>query len=135
MGRDGDNVWRNRRALVAETIRRSSPHVVGLQEALTEQIEFLESELPGYRWLGVDRGLNGGRGLSESTPIFYRYDELSRSSRGPSGSRTPQTLPREEGGPPGSSLGLDSITWRPEVRSTSSTPTSASGGVSGSSTQ
>ena len=77
MGRDGDNVWRNRRALVAETIRRSNPHVVGLQEALAEQIQFLESELPDYRWLGVDRGLNGGRGLSESTPIFYRYDELS----------------------------------------------------------
>lgn len=77
MGRDGDNVWHNRRDLVAETIRRSSPHVVGLQEVLTEQIKFLELELPDYRWLGIDRGLNGGKGLSESTPIFYRYDELS----------------------------------------------------------
>lgn len=77
MGRDGDNVWQNRRDLVAETIRRSGPHVVGLQEVLTEQIKFLELELPDYRWLGIDRGLNGGKGLSESTPIFYRYDELS----------------------------------------------------------
>ena len=42
MGRDGDNVWHNRRDLVAETIRRSGPHVVGLQEVLTEQIKFLE---------------------------------------------------------------------------------------------
>ena len=32
--------------------------------------------LPDYRWVGVDRGLNGGVGLSEYTPIFYRHCEL-----------------------------------------------------------
>ncbi|MDE0082499.1 MAG: endonuclease/exonuclease/phosphatase family protein [Gammaproteobacteria bacterium] len=76
-GRDGANAWPNRKALVAETIARSSPDVVGLQEALKEQIEFLASRLSEYRWLGVDRGLNGGRGLSEATPIFYRHRELT----------------------------------------------------------
>ena len=76
-GRDGDNAWRNRKALVAETISRFAPHVVGLQEVLDEQVEYLASKLPDYRWLGIDRGLNGGRGLSEYTPIFYRHGELS----------------------------------------------------------
>ena len=76
-GRDGDNAWPNRKALVAETIQRFAPHVVGLQEALDEQIEYLASALPDYRWLGIDRGLNGGTGLSEYTPIFYRHGELS----------------------------------------------------------
>ena len=76
-GRDGDNVWPNRKELAAETIRLHSPDVFGLQEALDEQIEFLVSELPDYRWLGIDRRLNGGTGLSEYTPIFYRSDELS----------------------------------------------------------
>jgi endonuclease/exonuclease/phosphatase family metal-dependent hydrolase len=61
---------------VAETIARSDPHVLGLQEVLAEQIQFLETRLPQYRWIGVDRGLNGGEGLSEATPIFYRYREL-----------------------------------------------------------
>ena len=75
-GRDGDNAWPNRRELVVETIRGVDPHILGLQEALGEQIEFLEEELPEYRWLGVDRGLNGGRGLSEATPLFYRYRDL-----------------------------------------------------------
>jgi len=75
-GRDGDDAWPYRKELVAETIGRSSPQVVGLQEALAEQIDFLEDALPEYRWLGVDRGLNGGTGLSEATPIFYRYEEL-----------------------------------------------------------
>lgn len=76
-GRDGSDAWPYRRELVAETIGRANPHVFGLQEALTDQIEFLEQEFPRYRWLGVDRGLNGGTGLSEATPIFYRYDELA----------------------------------------------------------
>ena len=74
---DGDNSWPYRRELVAETIRQFAPQVVGMQEAINEQIEYLASELPEYRWLGIDRRLNGGQGLSEHTPIFYRYEELA----------------------------------------------------------
>ena len=76
-GRDGDNAWPHRKALVVETIQRFAPHVAGLQEALDEQIEYLAAALPDYRWIGIDRGLNGGTGLSEYTPIFYRHAELS----------------------------------------------------------
>lgn len=76
-GRDGENAWRHRKALVAEIIQRHAPHVVGLQEVVGEQITYLEDVLPEYRWLGIDRGLNGGEGLSEYTPIFYRHAELT----------------------------------------------------------
>ena len=73
---DGDNAWPHRRALVADTIARIAPEVAGLQEALADQLDYLSAKLPDYRWLGVDRGLNGGRGLSEHVPIFYRHREL-----------------------------------------------------------
>ena len=76
-GRDGDNSWSYRKALVVETITKFAPQVVGVQEALTDQVEYLDAQLRDYRWLGIDRGLNGGRGLSEFTPIFYRHEELS----------------------------------------------------------
>lgn len=76
-GRDGDDSWPFRKQLVAETIGRHDPDVVGLQEVLAEQTAFLEGELPQYRWLGVDRGLNGGLGLSEAVPIFYRHAALA----------------------------------------------------------
>ena len=75
-GRDGWNSWPYRKELVAETIRSADADILGLQEVLAEQILFLESELPEHRWIGVDRGLNGGTGLSEATPIFYRHREL-----------------------------------------------------------
>ncbi len=74
--RDGANSWPHRRALVADTIARIAPEVAGLQEALAEQLDYLSAKLPDYRWLGVDRGLNGGSGLSEHVPIFYRHREL-----------------------------------------------------------
>jgi endonuclease/exonuclease/phosphatase family metal-dependent hydrolase len=73
---DGDNAWELRREMVAQMIGRANPHVLGMQEAMGEQIAYLEHMLPQYRWIGVDRGLNGGTGLSEATPIFYRYDVL-----------------------------------------------------------
>jgi endonuclease/exonuclease/phosphatase family metal-dependent hydrolase len=74
---DGENGWEYRKELVAKTIRDFAPDVIGMQEAITEQIDYLSSSLPEYRWLGIDRRLNGGQGLSEHTPIFYRHDELA----------------------------------------------------------
>lgn len=81
-GRDGTNAWPYRKTLVASTISRFSPQVAGLQEAVDEQIEYLEEALPDYRWVGIDRGLNGGEGLSEYTPIFYRHKELTPIATG-----------------------------------------------------
>ena len=99
-GRDGENAWPNRKGLVVETIERFAPQVVGLQEALDEQIEYLDAMLPDYRWLGIDRRLNGGVGLSEYTPIFYRYAELSPIEAGNFWlTSTPDTPPlRRDGG-------------------------------------
>ena len=79
---DGANAWPHRRNLVVATIARAAPQILGLQEVIHEQIEYLEAMLPEYRWIGVDRGLNGGVGLSEYTPIFYRHRELSPIASG-----------------------------------------------------
>ena len=74
---DGENAWPKRKTLVAQVIEHSAPDIVGLQEVVREQVEYLASTLRDYRWLGIDRGLNGGEGLSEYTPIFYRFADLS----------------------------------------------------------
>ena len=107
-GQDGDNVWPRRKALVAETIRRFAPQVVGVQEGLNDQVEYLASVLPDYRWLGIDRELNGGQGLSEYAPIFYRHAELSPIESGNFWlSSTPDTLTRPSGNARGSRI----VTW------------------------
>ena len=99
LGRDGNNSWPHRKELVVDTIAQLSPQVVGLQEALSAQVEYIEESLPDYRWLGIDRGLNGGEGLSEYTPIFYRHLELVPIESGNFWlSATPDTPPDAVGG-------------------------------------
>jgi endonuclease/exonuclease/phosphatase family metal-dependent hydrolase len=71
---DGENSWPNRRELVAETIQKYTPDIVGLQECLIFQADYLAESLDHYRWLGMDRDATG---KGESTAILYRADLLA----------------------------------------------------------
>ncbi len=71
---DGDNHWNKRRDIVVDTIRAYDPDVVGLQECLLFQAEYLEEQLKGYRWLGIGRERGGG---GEMTAILYKQRELA----------------------------------------------------------
>ena len=111
-GRDGGNAWPHRKHLVVATIEDFSPHLVGLQEVLDDQVEYLESTLPAYRWLGIDRGLNGGYGGSEYTPIFYRHAELRPIETGNFWlSPTPDTPPDTTAGSGRRRRGGRIVTW------------------------
>ncbi|AQT68514.1 exodeoxyribonuclease III (xth) [Anaerohalosphaera lusitana] len=59
---DGDNSWRYRKELVLDIIRRSEAEVVGLQEALRFQLDWIRERLPYYEEVGVGRddGEDGG---------------------------------------------------------------------------
>lgn len=72
---DGDDAWPSRRDLLANTIRYHAPDVVGLQEPLAHQLDFLAEALPGYDWVGQSREAGGGEG--EHTPIGFRADRFA----------------------------------------------------------
>lgn len=72
---DGEDDWEHRRDLVAAVLRFHRPDVVGLQEALAEQIEFLDEALAGYEWVGESRGSEPGEG--EFVPVFYRRERFA----------------------------------------------------------
>ncbi len=72
---DGVNIWDNRKDHVAEMIgEKYQPDIVGLQEALKEQIADLQERLPEYTWFGVGR--DNGWDKGEFMAIFYRKDRL-----------------------------------------------------------
>lgn len=71
---DGDNAWPNRKDLLVETIALHAPHIVGTQETLEFQAEYIVEQLPEYRWFGIGREANGG---GEFTAILYKHAELS----------------------------------------------------------
>lgn len=71
---DGENNWANRREMVCDVLRRHSPDVVGIQEALRFQIDDIRAGLPEYAEIGCGR--EDGNTKGEYSAILYRKDRL-----------------------------------------------------------
>jgi len=71
---DGENAWQHRKEMVVSMIRFHKADVIGLQESLKHQIDYMTTELPEYDWFGVGR--DDGKISGEYTAIFYRKDRL-----------------------------------------------------------
>lgn len=76
---DGDNAWPHRRDLVAETILRREPDLLGLQESVAFQVEFLAERLPGYEVYSVGRTPAPG---AESCALFFRKNRFEKMGQG-----------------------------------------------------
>jgi len=70
---DGEDAWSKRRAKVASMIRFHGADVVGLQEALRNQIADLEAALPHFGWFGTGRSAERD---GEHCAIFFRRDRM-----------------------------------------------------------
>ena len=71
---DGDNGWPNRKEAVVRMIREERPVAIGLQEALIDQLQYLDSALPEYRRIGVGR--DDGKEAGEFMAIYYDTTRL-----------------------------------------------------------
>lgn len=68
--KDGANHWDLRKDLCASRVTAFAPDVVGLQEALTFQNEFLLAKCPGYTAIGVAR--DDGKLAGEFSTLLVR---------------------------------------------------------------
>ena len=77
---DSLNAWDHRKDMVASLLKFHRADVVGIQEGLRHQVQFLEDALPGFAWCGVGR--DDGKNAGEFSAIFYRKSrfELLRDS-------------------------------------------------------
>ena len=75
---DGTHAWPHRKERVAGIMQRAD--IIGVQEALQEQVADLEALLPEYRWLGVGRDDGGTAG--EFAPVFFRRDRFEVVAEG-----------------------------------------------------
>lgn len=74
---DGENHWNRRKDFVVETIRTFDPDLLGTQETLGFQRDFLAEHLPGYEVLGVGR--DDGKEGGEMMALYFkrnRFDKL-----------------------------------------------------------
>ena len=70
----GKNSWDNRQAFMTNQIKFHAPNVMGVQEALPNQMKDLDSLLPNYKFIGVGR--DDGRNQGEYSAIFYNSQIL-----------------------------------------------------------
>lgn len=66
---DGDNQWSQRKEEIAGMMAYYHPAFIGVQEALNNQVDFLDQQLPNYAFIGVGR--DDGHEKGEYTAIFY----------------------------------------------------------------
>jgi endonuclease/exonuclease/phosphatase family metal-dependent hydrolase len=71
---DGPNAWVHRKQAVINLIITHNPDLLGVQEALMDQINDIGSELANYKWFGAGR--DDGREKGEFSAIFYRNDKF-----------------------------------------------------------
>lgn len=72
---DGPNAWPLRASAVLNYLRATSPHIMGLQEALLRQLSEIGAALPYHRRLGVGR--DDGVSAGEHAAILYDARRLS----------------------------------------------------------
>ena len=66
---DGDNQWKYRAPATPAMIKDYCPDIFGVQEAVLEQLEYMDKHLPNYSYVGVGR--ENGKQRGETMAIFY----------------------------------------------------------------
>ncbi len=77
---DGYNRWENRREDVVTFLNIEQPDLIGMQEALLNQLEYIEAELPKYSRVGIGR--DDGEEAGEFSPILFKNERFKLNSTG-----------------------------------------------------
>jgi len=77
---DGENHWDKRKEFLVATIKAFNPDLLGTQETLGFQRDYLAANLPGYDVLGVGR--DDGQEKGEMTALYYKRDRFEKLDGG-----------------------------------------------------
>ena len=72
---DGVNSWDKRKESVVELINFYNPEILGIQEGLHQQVQYLVKNLSNYEYIGVGR--DDGKQQGEYTAILYDKTKFS----------------------------------------------------------
>lgn len=71
---DGENQWKYRAPATPAMIKDYDPDIFGVQEAVFEQLEYMDKHLPNYSYVGVGR--ENGKQRGETMAIFYNTKRI-----------------------------------------------------------
>lgn len=78
--KDGENHWDKRKDFLADTVKAFDPDLLGTQETLGFQRDFLAEKLPGYGAFGVGR--DDGKEKCEMMALYWRKSRFERIDGG-----------------------------------------------------
>ncbi|MBT8316128.1 MAG: endonuclease/exonuclease/phosphatase family protein [Lutibacter sp.] len=65
---DKENNWNNRKDKIISLLKNNNPAILGIQEGLIQQIDYIDSCLSNYKYIGIGRD---GKNKGEFSAIFY----------------------------------------------------------------
>jgi endonuclease/exonuclease/phosphatase family metal-dependent hydrolase len=77
---DGLDQWDNRKKILTDQIQFYAPTILGIQEGLLHQIEYIKETLKDYEYLGVGR--DDGEKKGEYCALFYNKKQLTTKQIG-----------------------------------------------------
>ena len=77
---DLHNTWGLRKRLLLDTIQNFNPDLLGTQELLASQADYLRERLDGYSFVGAGR--NDGKRRGEMCGVFFRSDKFQKLDSG-----------------------------------------------------
>lgn len=77
---DGENHWEKRKEFLIDSIKAFDPDLLGTQETLGFQRDYLAEKLAGYEVLGVGR--DDGKEKGEMMALYYRKDRFEKVDAG-----------------------------------------------------
>lgn len=77
---DGENHWDKRKESLVQTIKAFDPDLLGTQETLGFQRDYLAANLSGYEFLGVGR--DDGKEAGEMMALYYKSSRFERIDGG-----------------------------------------------------
>ncbi len=72
--KEGENSWKNRKPLIIGQIQFYNPDIMGVQEAMPNQMKDMDDLLVDYNFIGVGR--DNGKDEGEYSAIFYNKNKF-----------------------------------------------------------
>jgi len=77
---DGENHWDKRKAFLVETVKAANPDLLGTQETLPEQRDYLAEQLPTHCVFAAGR--NDGKESGEMMAVYWRKERFEKIDGG-----------------------------------------------------
>lgn len=71
---DGENQWSKRKEFLTDQVKFYNPDFMGVQEALPQQMVYMDSTLTAYNFIG--KGRDDGQSKGEHSAIFYNSEKF-----------------------------------------------------------